>query len=175
MSPHVKARYEELRRKVEARCGEQPHFRSPKWAAALEAVWSLLPTARDRIKAPWNLSPVGIAEAADAMHLAFKVIKVERWWEHETGPGIYEKLELFDMMFAGRQLPHAETFFIPDCCFSGGEPFLPTGDTLRSCVAACCSFVFDADTLFICPAAHLISCFHHEGAYWHIDCRLEVT
>lgn len=170
MSPTVKARFEELRRKAEAHFAQQPHFRSPKWAAALDAVWSLLPISRDRIKAPWNLTPDSVAEAADAMQFAYKVVKVARWWEHETGPGIYQKMELFDMMFAGRQLPSGETFFVPDCCFSGGEPFVSTGDSLRTCVADCPSFVFDGDVLFVCPTGGLISCFHHEGAYWHIDC-----
>lgn len=172
MAPYAKTRFEELRRKAEAHFAQQPHFRSPKWAAALDAVWSLLPITRDRIKAPWNLTPDSVAGAADAMHLAYEVVKVARWREHETGPGIYQKMELFDMMFAGRQLPNGEMFFIPDCCFSGGEPFVSTGDALRTCVADCQSFVFDGDVMFVCPRAHLISCFHHEGAYWHIDCDI---
>jgi len=107
------------------------------------------------------------------MHIVCEVVKVPEWWEHETGVG-YEKIELFDMMFAGRSLPSTETFFIPDCCFSGGEPFVCTGDTLRTSVAHCPSFVFDGDVLFVWPTDRLISCFHHEGAYWHIDCPKDV-
>lgn len=169
MSPTVRARFEELRRKADAHCAQQPNFRSPKWAAALDVVWSLLPTAKNNIKAPWNLSPDGIAKAADAMHLAFEVVKLARWWEHETGPGVYKKMELFDMMFSSRQIPGGETFFIPDDCFSGGEPFVIAGNALRNGVADSPSFVFDGDVLFIFPSARLISCFHHEGAYWHVN------
>jgi len=80
-------------------------------------------------------------------------------------------MELFDLMFTDRLLPSTETFFVPDYCFSGGEPFVCGGDGLRTCVADCPWFVCDGDVLFICPAARLISCFHHEGAYWHIDCQ----
>jgi hypothetical protein len=85
MNPTVKAQFEELRRKAEAHWAQQPHFRSPKWAAALDAVWSLLPITPDHIKAPWNLTPESIAEAADAIPFAYEVVKVARWWEHETG------------------------------------------------------------------------------------------
>jgi hypothetical protein len=98
---------------------------------------------------------------------------LSRTIELETGPGIYQKMELFDMMFTDRQFSSAETFFVLDYGVSDGEPFVCTGDSLRTCVADCPSFVFDEDVLFVCPTARLISCFHHEGAYWHIDCQRE--
>lgn len=146
----------------------------PGWIPAYEAVWSLLPVTREHIThARSCITPAAVLDYAESSGLTVQSGVVPRWEEHDCGPGLYTKMELFDRVFSGATIPRGAVILITDDCFPiiAREPFLCRGESLREFVAACPHFVFDGDVVFIWPEARYISVFHHEGTFAHIDCH----
>ena len=144
----------------------------PGWNRAYEAVWRLLPSAREHITPARScITPDSVMHRAELAGLGFELAVVPDWESHEWGQDIYSKMDLFDMMFHGVAIPTGEVIFIPDDCFpmTEREPLFCNGEILREFVAHCCFFVFDGDVVFIWPEAGRISVFHHEGRYAHIN------
>jgi len=144
------------------------------WRRAYEAVWSLLPVTREHIThARSCITPGAVLDYAKLSGIAVESGVIPRWEEHDCGPGLYTKMDLFDGVFAGMAFPHGEVILITDECFpiTAREPFFCRGESLRECVAACPHFVFDGDVVFIWPEARRISVFHREGTFAHINCH----
>ncbi len=142
------------------------------WQRAHEILWSLLPAARQSIKpGGYDITPTSIMNCAEREGITFSLQLVPQWGLHESGKDMYSKLELHDLMFHGRNFPDGEVILIHDGCFAGGEPIVCTGDSLRSFIAASPQFIFDGDVVFIWSAERVISIFHHEGQYAHIESR----
>lgn len=146
----------------------------PGWSRAYEAVWSLLPITREHIThARSCITPGAVMHYAELSGIAAQSGAIPRWEEHECGPDLYSKMELFDRVFAGVPIPAGEMIFIVDDCFpiTAREPFFCRGESLREFVAEHSRFVFDGDVVFIWPEARRISVFHHEGIFAHVDCH----
>jgi hypothetical protein len=112
------------------------------WRRAYEAVWSLLPMTREHVThARSCITAAAVLRYAELSDTTVQRGVVPRWEEHDSGPGLYTKMELLDCVFA-------------DAPASGGEIILITGDAV-----------------FIWPAARRISVFHHEGTFAHIECH----
>jgi len=145
----------------------------PGWRRAYEAIWSLLPMAREHITPARScITPAAVLHYAELSGAHSQLIAVPRWEEHDTGPGLYTKMELFDRVFADAPAVGGELILITDECFpvTAREPFFGHGESLREFLAEA-PFVFDGDAVFIWPEARRISVFHHEGAFAHIDCH----
>jgi len=147
---------------------------SPGWRCAYEAVWSLLPITREHIThARSCITPSGVLHYAELSGTAARSGIIPGWQEHDRGPGLYSKMQLFDRIFGGMSIPAGEVILITDNCFpiTAREPFFCRGESLRQFVAEQSFFVFDGDVVFIWPEARRISVFHHEGRFAHIDCH----
>jgi hypothetical protein len=144
------------------------------WRPAYEAVWSLLPATREHITyARSCITPSAVLHYAELSKVAVQSGVVPRWEEHDSGPRLYTKMELFDRVFSGVVIPHGAVILITDDCFpiTAREPLFCSGENLRDFVASSPLFVFDGDVVFIWPEARRISVFHHEGTFAHINCH----
>jgi hypothetical protein len=149
----------------------------PGWRRAYEAIWSLLPMTREHItQARSCITPAAVLHYAELSGVAAQRGVIPRWEEHDCGPGVYTKIELYDRVFAGIPTFGGELILITDECFpiTGREPFFGRGESLREFLAEA-PFVFDGDAVFIWPEARRISVFHHEGTFAHIDCHDRVA
>ncbi len=146
----------------------------PGWKRACEAVWSLMPITREHItQARSCIAPSSILYCAELAQIPFHLSLIPRWEEHDWGPGLYTKEQLFNRVFDGVPTFNGELILITDDCFpiTRREPFFGRGETLREFLAEA-PFVFDGDVVFIWPEACHISVFDHEGHFAHIDCRV---
>ena len=145
----------------------------PGWRRTYEAIWSLLPITREHIThARSSVTPSAVLHYAELSGVAVQSGVVPRWEEHDFGPGLYSKAELFDRVFADVPVFGGDLILITDECFpiTEHEPFFGHGESLCEFLAEA-PFVFDGDAVFIWPEARRISVFHHEGTFAHIDCH----
>ena len=143
----------------------------PGWKRAYEAMWSILPITCEHI-ARSSITPGAILQSAELSGATIQTGVIPRWWEHDSGPGLYSKMELFDRVFADVSIPAGEVILITDACFpiTAREPFFCFGASLREFIAQQSLFVFDGDVVFLWSQARRISVFHHEGMFAQIDC-----
>ena len=144
----------------------------PGWRRAYEAIWALLPITREHITPARScITPAVVLHYAELSGIAAEHGVIPRWEEHDSGPGLYTRTELFDRVFADVPTLGGEVMLITDECFpiTAREPFFGHGESLREFLAEG-PFVFDGDAVFIWPEARRISVFHHEGTFAHIDC-----
>jgi len=144
----------------------------PGWRRAYEAVWSLLPITREHITQGRScITPAVVLHYAERSGRIIQRGIVPRWEEHDCGPGLYTKTELFERIFADVPAFVGEVILIIDECFpiTTREPFFGRGESLGKFLAEV-PFVFNGDTVFIWPESRRISVFHHEGIFAHIDC-----
>jgi hypothetical protein len=149
----------------------------PGWRRAYEALWALLPITHEHItEARSCITPDVIIRYAELSRVPVRHGVIPRWEEHDCGPGLYTKTELFDRVFAGVPVFGGDLILITDDCFpiTAHEPFFGRGESLREFLAEA-PFVFDGDVVFIWPTARRISVFHHEGTFAHIGCPESVT
>jgi len=145
----------------------------PGWRRAYEAVWSLLPIAREHITAARScITPAAVLHYAELSGVSLRRGVIPRWEEHGSGPGLYTNIELFDRVFADEPVLGGQLILITDDCFpiTTREPFVGHGESMREFLVEA-SFVFDGDAVFVWPEARRISVFHHEGIFAHIDCH----
>jgi len=118
------------------------------------------------------ITPSAILRYAELSDTTVQRGAVPRWHEHDSGPGLYTKMELLDRVFADAPAPGGELILVTDDCFpiTVREPFFGHGESLREFLAEA-PFVFDGDAVFIWPTARRISLFHHEGTFAHINCH----
>jgi hypothetical protein len=114
-----------------------------------------------------------ILQAADEVGAVVdSVLLYNPWRSHPEGRGAkafeeYDKLELFDVVFAERSPTPGPLWFIPDDCFGSREPYLVRGEQLRDFVASCpCSL--SHDVLFIWCESPRVTVIHHEGGFFHL-------
>lgn len=145
----------------------------PRWRRAYEALWSLLSITREHIThARSCITPDAVLHYAELSHVAVQRGVIPRWKEHDCGPGLYSKMQLFDRVFADAPVLDGDLILITDDCFpiTAREPFFGHGESLREFLAEA-PFVFDGDAIFISTQARRISVFHHEGWFAHIHCK----
>lgn len=149
----------------------------PGWRRAYEAIWLLLPITREHItNARSCITPDAILHYAELSRAAVHRGAIPRWEEHDCGPGLYSKMELFDRVFADAPVPGGDLILITDDCFpmTAREPLFGHGESLREFLAEA-PFVFDGDAVFIWAQARRISVFHHDGTFAHIHCHDHAT
>ena len=149
---------------------ENPVFREPEWVAAHARLLALLPNARERIIAPFDITPDPIWEAAGEIGaLAESVLLPNRWRRTPATQGTndwedYETLELFDVVFRKHPPVPGPVWLIG---IGHPAPYSVQGERLREFVAAERYNLYD-DVLFIWQRSPRISGIHHEGAFFHI-------
>jgi hypothetical protein len=149
----------------------------PGWRRAYEAVWSLLPITRELIThARSCITPSAVLHYAESAGAATQQGVIPRWEEHDCGPGLYSRMELFDRVFSEVSIPASEVILITDDSFpiTVREPLFFRGEGLCQFIAAQPGFIFDGDVVFIWPQAQLISVFHHDGTFAHINCAMTI-
>jgi hypothetical protein len=167
------SRQETMRARGRERLAQNPLYQQPGWTAVHARLLALFPHARTTIPAPFDMLPDPILEAADQVDaLADSVLLDNPWRSHLEGRGTkafeeYDKLELFDVVFAERPPTPGPLWFIPDDCFGSREPYLVRGEQLREFVASCpCSL--SHDVLFIWCVSARVTVIHHEGGFFHL-------
>jgi hypothetical protein len=153
---------------------DNPLFRQPGWVAAHARLLALLPAARERIPAPYDMIPDEICSAAKAAGVPYEWVLLRNPWRaNPKGSGNrsfeeYANLDLFDVVFAAHPPTPGPMWFIPDDCFIyQREPYLVAGEALREFLADCpCSLTHDV--LFIWAEAPRVSLIHHEGGFTHL-------
>jgi hypothetical protein len=120
------------------------------------------------------MTPDPILEAASEAGVPIEsAFLYNPWRRHPEGQGVkafeeYDKIELFDAVFAGRPPTPGPLWFIPDDCFGSREPYLVRGERLREFVASCpCSL--NHDVLFIWCESPRVTLIHHEGGFFHMN------
>lgn len=78
------------------------------------------------------------------------------------------KDQLFDAVFAGRDVPKATVFIVADGLLPNSA-FTYEGQSLRDAVLSEPLFLFDCDLLFVWPALGLVIVFDHEGGYFRVQ------
>lgn len=116
-----------------------------------------------------NLLPDSILATCDKLGIEYQFKRIPHWSEHEYDLDRYDQLELFDMMFAHKQMPTGSVLIVTDECFSSKQVLCGLALDLRKIVEELDSFIFDSDIIFLFPEAHCLSIFHHEGGFAHID------
>src|SRR5262245_24807626 len=104
----------------------------PGWRQAYVAVWSLLPITRDHItEARSCITPGAVLRYAELSRVSFRRGLIPRWKEHDCGPGLYSKMELFEQVFADEPVLGGELILITDDCFpiTAREPFFGHGES----------------------------------------------
>lgn len=171
--PNALNRLKAMKAKSREELALDPLYRQAGWTAAHARLLAILPNARETIPVPYNLLPDGVLEAAkDAGVPIESVLLFNPWRSNPEGRGAkafkdYDRLELFDVVFAERPLTDGPLWFIPDDCFGSREPFLVHGEQLREFVASCPCYLND-DVLFIWCESPRVTVIHHEGAFFHI-------
>lgn len=131
-----------------------------------------MPITREHItEARSCITPDALLKYAELTGVTLRQGAIPRWEEHDCGPGLYSKMELFERVFGNEPVLGGGLILITDDCFpiTSREPFFGHGESVREFIAEA-SFVFDGDAVFIWPEARRISVFHHEGIFAHIDC-----
>src|SRR5947207_10008528 len=98
----------------------------PGWRRGYEAVWSLLPITREHITPARScITPSAVLHYAQLSGAAVQSGVVPRWEEHDCGPGLYSKMELFDRVFAEVPTACGEVILITEESFpiTAQEPF----------------------------------------------------
>jgi hypothetical protein len=163
-----------MRAKAEEEFVRNPIWQQPGWVAAHARLLELLPAARERIDAPYRMSPDPILESATAAGVRIDSILIYNPWRGDpAGRGTkaweeYEKVELFDEVFRDHPPAPGPLWFIPDVCFSRRvEPYSANGESLREFVAGCRCDLTD-DALFIWAEAPRVTVIHHAGGFFHL-------
>lgn len=155
------------------RLARDPLYRLPGWVAAHARLLALLPNARERIAAPYNMVPDPIWVAADAAGAVVESVLVYNPWRgNPDGCGSkaweeYDRLELFDLVFTANPPTLGPLWVVTDDCFGRREPYTVAGERLREFVAESGCDLLD-DVLFIWEQSPRVSLTHHEGAFVHI-------
>jgi hypothetical protein len=135
-------------------------FQNIELSTAEEALKKCLPGS--------SIMPDRISDAARTLNIEVRFVRIPQWEIQETGVDVYSKLELFDLMFSGVEIPASELIFIPDFILPG-KALRYSGGQLREAIARLPHFVFDLDAIFLWPESRRISVFHHGGGFFHVQ------
>src|SRR5687767_5627690 len=106
----------------------------PGWKRAYAAVWSLLPITRERIRESVScITPEAVLHSAELSAVKIQRGTIPRWEEHDCGPGLYTKADLFERVFGGLPTFDGQLILISDECFpiTEHEPFFGNGESVR--------------------------------------------
>lgn len=124
---------------------------------ALELLYRVVPGAA--------MLPDAILAAADRQGLACEFVAITDWPDLDADDA---KLQLFDLVFAGKTLPPGDVIVVTDESFISGQSLLCPVGALRQHVGQSPQFMFDGDVIFLWRGIAALSVFHHEGGFAHV-------
>jgi hypothetical protein len=146
-----------------------PRWQRAGWLAVKERLRTLFPTTPDL-----DLSADALTQAATTAGVSFDFVLLRNPWRADPkGKGTisFEELAeeaLFDSVFEEHPPAPGPVWFVPhDLLFELDEPYLVTGETLRTVVTTSRHSLVQ-DVLFIWTETPRVSLIHHEGGYAHI-------
>ncbi|MBS78728.1 MAG: hypothetical protein CMO32_23830 [Variovorax sp.] len=119
----------------------------------------------ERVLPGAKLLPDSILQAADRREIAYEFVLVTDWPDLDAPDA---KLQLFDLVFAGKSFPEGDVVVVTDESFRSGQPIQCQGGELRRTLDRSPQFVFDGDVIFLWREIAALSVFHHEGGFAHI-------